>query len=150
MWWISIVTRRLREGKTYDDFRRAWFHTVGFGTTARLYTAVSVADPREIIVVAIGEVRPGQDPMALLRTDVKERTEHPLDAVIEPEIGRNFGVLVAEDDFSHPGQIPYRAAFVDGRPTDFAEVDQALSVGRTLIAKAAEERDRARKGGGSR
>ncbi len=144
MWWMSILTRRLREGKTYEDFRRAWHHTVGFGTTARLYSAINVFDPREIIVVGLGEVKPDQDPMGLVRTDVTERLEHPLDAVIEPEIGRTFGIVVSEDDFSPKGELEYRAAAIDGRPTDFAEVDAALVLARSLFARAGEERNRAR------
>jgi predicted NBD/HSP70 family sugar kinase len=145
MWFLSIVTRQLREGRTYDDFRRAWYHTVGFGSTTRLYTAMNIFDPREIIVVGLGEVKPGQDPMTLLRTDVKERLEHPLDAVIENKIGRTFGIVVAEDDFSPKGQIPYQAASIEGRPTDFAEVGRALTMAQELIAQAGEERDRAKR-----
>ena len=150
MWWMSIVTRRLREGRTYEEFRQAWFHSVGFGTTARLYTAINVFDPREIIVVAIGEAREGQDPMALLRTDVKERLEHPLEDVIEPEIGRTFGILVAEDDFSAQGAIAYRGASIEGRPTDLAEIDRALVIAQELIRRAGEERDRAKENRSSR
>jgi hypothetical protein len=26
---VAIITLRLKEGKTYEDFRRAWYHTVG-------------------------------------------------------------------------------------------------------------------------
>lgn len=143
--WISVVTRRLREGKSYEDFRRAWYHTVGFGSPARLYTAISVTDPREIIVVALGEVRAQQDPMALLRADVRERLDHPLDAVIEPEIGRSFGLMVAEDDFSPEGTIAYRAASIDGHPTNFEEIDRGLALAQRLIAQAGEERDRAKR-----
>ena len=146
MWFMSVLTRRLKDGKTYDDFRRAWYHTVGFGMPGRLYSAINVFDPREVIVVAVGEARPGIDPMTLLRIDVKERLDHPLDAVIEPEIGRTFGVLVAEDDFSPQGPIEYRSAAIDGKPTDFGEVEGALAMARALISKAGEERDRARKG----
>jgi hypothetical protein len=145
MWWISILSRRLREGRTYEDFRQAWYHTVGFGSPAKLYSAINVFDPREIIVVALGEVPPGQDPMALLRIDVKERTEHPLEAVIEPEVGRTFGLLVAEDDFSPKGLIAYHAASIGGTPTDFAEIDQGMAIARNLIAQAGEERDRAKR-----
>ncbi|MDY9923201.1 hypothetical protein [Methanobacterium sp.] len=38
--------------------------------------------------------------MSVLRIDVKERLANPLDKVIEPEIGRAFGILISEDDFS--------------------------------------------------
>ncbi len=38
---VSIIKRRLKEGKTYDDFRKAWYHTTGFGTTSKLYTMIN-------------------------------------------------------------------------------------------------------------
>jgi len=75
---VSIITRRLREGKTYEDFRRAWYHSVGFGTSSKLYTAINVFDEREIIVIGFLEVKPGQDPMKILQIDVKERLDNPL------------------------------------------------------------------------
>jgi len=31
MKFITIIHRRLREGKTFDDYRKAWFHATGFG-----------------------------------------------------------------------------------------------------------------------
>jgi len=142
---ISIITRRLKEDKTYEDFRKAWYHTVGFGTACKLYTAINVFDQREIIVVAIGEVKPGQEPLKILRIDVKERLEHPLEAVIEPEIGRTFGILVSEDDFSPSGEIEYKPASIDGEETDFKEIAQALALAKKLIAQASEERDMAKK-----
>ncbi len=74
---ISIITRKLKEGKTYEDFRRAWFHTVGFGADSKLYTAINAFDPREIIVIGFVEIAAGQDPMKILRIDVKERLMVP-------------------------------------------------------------------------
>jgi len=142
---LTILTRRLREGKTYDDFRRAWYHTVGFGAPAKLYSAINAFEPREIIVVALGEIPSGKDPMEILRIDVRERLEHPLESVIEPEIGRTFGIVVAEDDFSPKGKIELTPASVGGKETDFAEVAQGLEIARELIAKAAAERDRLKK-----
>jgi hypothetical protein len=88
-----------KEGKTYDDFRKAWCHTVGFGTSSKLYTVISANDPREIIVIGIVEVSLKSAP-STFRTDVKQRLDHSLDDVIEPGIGRQFGILVSEDYFS--------------------------------------------------
>jgi len=141
---LTILTRRLKEGKTYDDFRKAWYHTVGFGLPTRLYSAINTFDTREIIVVAMGEVDADQA-VKMLRTDVRERLEHPLDGVIEPEIGRTFGIIVAEDDFSPQGSLEIKPASVGGRETDFAEVAQGLAVAKRLIAQAAAERDEAKK-----
>jgi hypothetical protein len=142
---ISIITRRLKEGKTYEDFRRAWFHSVGFGTTSKLYTAINAFNPREIIVVGFVEIKPGQDPLKILRIDVKERLDNPLDAVIEPEIGRTYGILVSEDDFSSTGQMKYKPPSVNGKETDLKEIAQGLELAQKLITQAAEERDSAKK-----
>jgi hypothetical protein len=144
----SILTGRLKEGKTYEDFRKAWYRTVGFGTPCKLYTAINVLDQREIIVMAIGEVKPEQDPLKLLRIDVKERLEHPLDAVVEPEIDRTFGIMVSEDDFSPAGEIKYKPASINGKITDFKEIAQGLALAQKLITQAGTERDRARKNQG--
>jgi predicted NBD/HSP70 family sugar kinase len=145
MMFISILTRRLREGKTYEDFRRAWYHTVGYGVPAKLYSAINVFDPREIIVVGLGEIKPGQDPMQLIQIEVKERLDHPLEAVIEPEIGRSFGIVVSEDDFSPAGEMKYRPASVKGKETDFKEIAQGLEIAREMFTRAAAERDAAKK-----
>lgn len=142
---ISILTRRLREGKTYEDFRKAWYHTVGFGTPGKLYSAINAFDQREIIVVALGEIDPGQDPMKIIHTDIEERLAHPLEAVIEPKIGRTFGIVVAEDDFSPSGKLEYRPASIKGKETDFKEVGMALGLARELLTRAATERAAARK-----
>ena len=87
---ISIIARRLKEGKTYEDFRKAWFHTTGFGTASKLYTMINAFDPQEIIVIGFVDITAGQDPMKILRIDVKERLEKPLEQIIEPDIERTY------------------------------------------------------------
>lgn len=49
---VAIITRRLKEGKTYADFHRAWYHTVGYGTSSKFYTSINVFNPRKITVTA--------------------------------------------------------------------------------------------------
>jgi len=96
---VSILTRRLREGKTNEDFRRAWFHTTGFGvkgkevegSSARLLTFTNVFVPREVIVLGFATTTLGQLRDAL-DIDVKVRGKNPLDDVIEPAIGRTFAL----------------------------------------------------------
>jgi hypothetical protein len=144
MMGIIILTRRLKKDKTYEDFRKAWYHTVGYGVPVRLYSAINAFDQREIIVVALGEVKPGQDPTKLIQTEVKERLEHPLEAVIEPEVGRTFGIVVSEDDFSPTGKMEYRPASINGKETDFKEITQGLEVARELFTRAEAEREAAR------
>ena len=141
---VSIVTRRLKEGKTYEDFRKAWYHTIGFGASTKMITALNVHDPREIIVMGFVEtdIEGFEDG---LKIDVKERLENPLDDVIEPEIGRKFGVLVSEDDFSDEGEIEYEEASLGGKKTDMEEAYENLSMIAELINKASKEREKLKK-----
>lgn len=140
---VAILTRRLKEGKTYEDFRRAWYHTVGFGSRNRMYTVINAFDPREIIVIGMTEFDLDHL-MDGLKIDVKERLENPLDEVIEPEIGRTFGVLVSEDDFSAEGSIEYTPPTVDGEEINVRQVTKDLAQVADTITKASGERDRAR------
>ncbi len=145
---VSILTRRLKEGKTYEDFRRAWFHTTGFGTagketdgnSARLLTFINIFDPREVIVLGFTTTT-----LEGLRTaldiDVKVRGENPLDEVIEPAIGRSFALQVADDDFSTVGNIPYNPPMIDGEETDMAGFERNLSAIAAIYAAAAKKRD---------
>ncbi len=142
---VSIITRRLKEGKTYDDFRKAWYHTTGFGATSNLYTMINAFDQREIIVIGVVEVTLDQDPMEILRIDVKERLDNPLNDVIEPEIGRTFGILVSEDDFSNVGEIGYKNPSIGGKETDLREIADGLLLAKKFIAQASAERDNTQK-----
>lgn len=118
---VSILTRRLKEGKTYEDFRRAWFHTTGFGVEGKevegsgnkMFSMINVFDPREVVVIGFSTTTLEQLEDAL-NIDVKVRGGNPLDDVIEPEIGRKFCAMVSEDDFSAAGDIPYNPATLGG------------------------------------
>ncbi len=145
---VSILTRRLREKKTYEDFRRAWFHTTGFGVEGddteggsnRMYTLINVFDPREVIVLGFATTTLKQLEDAL-NIDVKVRGENPLDDIIEPEIGRSFGALVAEDDFSAVGDIPYCPPMIDGKETGMDEFEKMRLALLSIFAAAAANRD---------
>jgi len=141
---VAIITRRLREGKTYEDFRKAWYHTVGFGTANRMYTAINAFDPREVIVIGTTEMDL-DTLLAGFMIDVKERLAHPLDDVIEPEIDRTFGVLVSEDDFSAEGAIEYRPPTVGGQEVDLEQFNGDLERVAEAIARASAERDRSKR-----
>lgn len=137
---VSIITRRLKEGKTYEDFRKAWYHTVGFGTPTNMVTALNVYDPREIIVMGFVETDLEKFEEGL-KIDVKERLENPLDDVIEPEIGRKFGIIISEDDFSDEGKLGYKKPTIDDKDTDLNEILGDLTTLKEMITKASAERD---------
>ncbi|MBI4813479.1 MAG: ROK family protein [Methanobacterium sp.] len=156
MMMVSIITRRLKEGKTYEDFRKAWYHTIGFGITqdmplkppfGRLYTVINAFDPREIMVIGFGPEISEESLKSVLNIDVKDRLNNPLDDVIEPDIGRSFGVLVSEDDFSPEGELEYQESSVSGVKTDLRELEGLVGLVKTEIEKASTKRDQAKKAG---
>lgn len=141
---VAMVSRRLREGKTYDDFRKAWFHTVGFGTHAKLLTTINAADPREIIVIGLVETS-AEAIERQLEIDINERLAHSLDDIIEPdEIKRTFGLLRADDDFSAEGSIAFEPARVSGQLIEQSVFDAQLNIVNEAIAKASKKRDQIR------
>lgn len=143
---VAIVKRRLKEGKTYDDFRKAWYHTVGFGTNNKMYSLINAFDEREIIVIGFTELpEETEDILEGLRIDVKERLDNPLDDVIEPEIERDFGILVSEDDFSAEGSIEYKNPSIEGREVDVEKVLNGLKEWKDVLEQASAERDAAKK-----
>lgn len=140
---VAIVTRRLKQGKTYEDFRKAWYHTTGFGTSSTLYTMLNVNDPREITVMGFVDMSI-EDATKTLEIDVNERLHHSLDDVIEPDIDRKFGILISEDDFSAEGSIDYKPASIHGIDTDIDEVSSNLKQLANAIKAASEKRDAAK------
>lgn len=142
--FVAIVTRTLKEGKTFEDYRRAWFHTKGFGVPTTMYTVINTFNPREIISIGILEAGE-EDVLNLLKIDVEDRLANPLDDVIEKTIIRQFGIIVAEDDFSPAGNLSYVPAQVNGKITDFTELESDLALLANMIKQASEERDQRKK-----
>ena len=96
-----MLTRRLREGKTYEDFREAWLPEQGFGFPTRVVSAQAVDDSREIINIGFVEIDEAQVEAELSRLAPQEQRRHSrIDEVIEPGMTRRFYVQLAEDDFT--------------------------------------------------
>jgi hypothetical protein len=99
---ISVLTRRLREGKTYEDFREAWLPEQGFGFPTRVVSAQAVDDDRDVITIGFSELSEAEAEAQLQRIGPQEQRRHEkIEAIIEPEMTRRFYVQVAEDDFTH-------------------------------------------------
>lgn len=131
---VAILKRRLREGKSYEDFRRAWYHTTGFGVSNKMLTMLNANDPREVVVIAL--TKPGEEQAdELIGIDAAERESSPLDEIIEPQIERTFGVLIAEDDFSGTGSIEYKPATVNGVETNLEQVGRDIAAAADLLAR---------------
>lgn len=144
MKFVAVVTRTLREGKTYDDYRRAWFHSNGFGVSTQMYTVVNAFNPREIISIGIIDTEIEQL-SELLAIDVEDRLANPLDEVIETAIVRTFGVVAAIDDFSAVGRLEYVEPNVDGVASDTSGLPETLATIAAMVSRAGDDRDRARR-----
>jgi hypothetical protein len=55
-----VFVRRLREGKTYEDFRAAWYPDEGFGVPARVLAGATLVDPRTIVTVGFVDADPAR------------------------------------------------------------------------------------------
>jgi hypothetical protein len=102
---ISVLTRRLREGKTYEDFREAWLPDQGFGFPTRVVSARRVDDDREMVTIGFSELDEAEAEAQFQRIGPQEGRRHDrIDAVVEPGMTRHFYVQVADDDFTDVGR----------------------------------------------
>src|SRR5215471_5938828 len=98
---IAVLIRRLREGKTYEDFREAWLPDQGFGFPTRVVSAQRVDDDREVITIGFSELDEAEAEAQLQRIGPQEQRRHDrIDDVVEPEMTRRFYLQVADDDFT--------------------------------------------------
>jgi hypothetical protein len=147
MKFVTIIHRRLREGKTFDDYRKAWFHATGFGAPTTMYTVVNAFDPRELISVAVGGNEEGgfeemeSKMRSILQIDLRERNASPLDDIVEENIVRHWGLVISEDDFSASGALTYVPPSVGGKPSDYTDFVKWSGQLAGLLAQAGRERD---------
>ncbi len=95
--FVSVLVRRLRPGKTYDDFVAAWYPERGFGMPARVATARNVGDEREILTFGMHDVDLTLDELAaaLERVAAQESTRHDriAEVVESTSLGAVYEVL---------------------------------------------------------
>lgn len=140
MKFVAIVTRTLKAGKTYDDYRKAWFHSRGFGVPTQMYTVVNTFNPREIISIGIIDCTL-EELTAGLEIEVADRLGKPMDDVIEATIVRTFGLVAAVDDFSAAGELAYVPPSIDGVPQSFDEIAGLLETVASELRAASARRD---------
>ena len=102
--YCAVLIRRLREGKTYDDFVAAWYPDKGFGYAEGWgpMTARNVADEREILTFGLFELGDEESlETAMERISAQEATRHDrIEAVIESTSVRGLYEVVDEFDFT--------------------------------------------------
>lgn len=98
---VSVLQRRLREGKDYDDFRAAWLPEKGFGVPTRVVSAVSMEDPRDIVTIGFSDLDPADVEVFVERVGPQEKLRADrLREVVEPGGTRGFYMQVADDDLT--------------------------------------------------
>jgi hypothetical protein len=101
--YVTVLIRRLKPGKSYDDFVRAWYPDKGFGIGGRgPILARNVDDEREILAVALMDLDSGEtldEVMARIGAQEAVRHERVAD-VIESTVAHGIYEVVDEFDFS--------------------------------------------------
>lgn len=100
--FVSVLVRRLKPGKTYEDFVDAWYPDKGFGFGGRgPILARSIEDEREILAVAFLDLRREELPATMERIAAQESVRHDrIDDVIESTALRGIYEIADEFDFS--------------------------------------------------
>jgi hypothetical protein len=98
---LAVFRRRLRAGVSFDDFIAAWEADKGFGVPARVFNAVSLEDPQEILSVGFVDIPASAFGDAIAGVADQEAVRHSrIDEVIESTELRAFYDLRSEHDFS--------------------------------------------------
>ncbi len=101
---VAVFRRRLRDGATFEEFVEAWEAESGFGVPARVFNAVSLEDPREILSVGFVSASPADlGALGERVADTEAERHRRIDAVIESTELRAFYALRTEHDV---GQDP--------------------------------------------
>ena len=101
--YIAVLVRRLREGRTYEDFLDAWYPDKGFGLGGRgPFTARNLEDERELLTIGFVDLGAGEDlGAAMARLAEQEAVRHErIDDVIESTRLRALYEQLDEFDFS--------------------------------------------------
>jgi hypothetical protein len=97
--FVSVLVRRLKPGKTYDDFVDAWYPDKGFGFPGRgPILARNLEDDREIVAIGFIDLERDELPATMERVAAQEAVRHDRIAdVIESTALR--GIYEVEDEF---------------------------------------------------
>jgi hypothetical protein len=100
--FVSVLVRRLKPGKSYDDFVQAWYPDKGFGFPGRgPILARNLEDDREILALGFIDLERDQLPGTMERIAAQEAVRHDRIAeVIESTTLRGIYEIEDEFDFS--------------------------------------------------
>lgn len=111
--FVAVLIRRLKPGKTYDDFVEAWYPDKGFDAPVRgPDLAVNVTDPREILALATIDLpdRPSLDRVAARIAEQEALRHDRIAGVIEATTVHAVYEVTDRFDFSSDRTVS------EGRP----------------------------------
>ena len=98
---VSVFVRRLKEGRTFDDFVTEWEADKGFGVPTRVLNSVSLEDPRDILTVGFVDVTVDELQDALAGVASQEAVRHDrIETVIEKTTLKCMYDVKTEHDFT--------------------------------------------------
>ena len=98
---IAVFRRCLKERASFEDFISAWEADEGFGVPARVFNAVALDDPREILSIGFVDIDAAVLGGAVGNVAEQEAVRHSrIDEVIESTVLRSFFDLRTEHDLS--------------------------------------------------
>jgi uncharacterized protein YqfB (UPF0267 family) len=96
-----LFVRRLKAGKTYDDFLAAWTPDKGFGLPTRVINAVRIDDPQEILSIGLVDLPPDQIEEFKPKIAAQEAVRHTrIDEVIQETTLHAFYVIKTDADLT--------------------------------------------------
>jgi hypothetical protein len=97
----SVFVRRLKEGRTLDEFIDEWEAERGYGVPTRVITAQSLEDPRDILSIGFVDVTAAELRQWLADDPGSDDERHErIETVIEATTFRGMFEVAAEHDFT--------------------------------------------------
>lgn len=103
----AVFVRRLKDGKTFDEFIEAWKADRGFGVPTRVFNATNLEDPTEVLSIGFMPLTPEQLAEGIENVAAQEAVRHGrIDDVIESTELKAMYEVETEHDFSDiPAEI---------------------------------------------
>lgn len=96
---ISVFIRKLAPGKSYDDFRKAWYPDKGFGIPVRVINSINSDNE----IVSIGFMKLPEDKIEETKRSisVQEEIRHDrISEVIESTVFKGIFKIMNDDDLT--------------------------------------------------
>ena len=103
---VSVFVRRLKEGRTFEEFVAEWEADKGFGVPTRVFNSVSLEDPRDILTIGFVAVSIEELVEGLKDVASQESIRHDrIETVIESTTLKCMYDVKTEHDFTNDPRV---------------------------------------------